>query len=177
MSQITIQNSFASPTLKAMLSVLLLGSNPTFAENSATKLAKSPLQRQANEPANTPFTKISISHGTTSTSNLAVIADPWDELQRLQEGWDGANAAAVSLDAIGHAKRFAKKSAEVGISFSPFADPDGNVGLESEKPTKTALLIVDANDRYSYVLQDGEEVNRGDNVNASKMQEILALLY
>ena len=46
--------------------------------------------------------------------------------------------------------------------------------LEHERPP---ALIVGPDDTYSYVLRHGEQVNRGDNVDASTMREILALLY
>ncbi len=81
----------------------------------------------------------------------------------------------MSRDAIDHAKRFLKSISSIGTSFTPFAHPNGGVGLESEKPGKAAAyLVVSPTDRFTYVLRIGQAVHRSDDVDASKM---LALLY
>ncbi len=83
----------------------------------------------------------------------------------------------MSPDAIDHAKRFLRSLPSGGASFTPFAHPNGSVGLESEKPGSAAYLIVSPADRFTYVLRIGEAVHRGDDVDATKMRGLLALLY
>jgi hypothetical protein len=181
MAQVKVQHSLASPTLNlasaAVITALLAGGPPTFAEQYPKVLAKNPVKWEEPDAAHPTFQQVSVEHGTTSTTKTVVAVDPWDELERLDADWDGNGAAPISISALRNARRFATSEQTFGNSFHPFADPDGSVGLEATKPGKVAYLIVSDSDRFSYVLRQGDTVHRGDNVDALKMREILALLY
>jgi len=176
--QLQLQSGQASPTLRvAMLSFFIAGGTTALEEQYVRPLAKPPVKWNAQEAIHASFQSLGVFHSTISPTTTIAAEDPWDELERLEAGWDGNNAAAVSLDAIKHAKRFTSNAHTIGVSFTPFADPDGSVGLEARKSGKVAYLIVSADDRFTYVLREGDKVHRGDNVDASTIRELLALLY
>ena len=160
----------------AVLSALLAGPGNA-AQHEPPQLHERRVQWQTPRDVGTSFQLVTILHGTAPTTLLRIHTDPWDELLRLQENWDGNQALPISIDALGHAKRFVNQAREDGLSFTPFADPDGHVGLESEKTNSVAYLVVAPDNRFSYVIRTGDTVNRGDNVSERQMREILALLH
>ena len=160
----------------AMLSAALTASAPSLAE---TREMASPAQILWGSPdASSPsFQGLGVLHGTTLPTTKAVPTDPWQELETLPPNWDGEGAPTISQAAIENAKRFLQGLTPAAGTFRPFAYPDGGIGLESQKKGKEAYLVVSESGRFTYVIQIGKTVHRGDDVDAAKMQELLAFLY
>ena len=170
-------HTYNTTTLSAaVLSALLGGTTPALGQELTKQEFLYPLNVDG-PPPETAFAQPQVFPTETPSTSSIVSSDPWAVLQALEQGWDGANAASISPDAIAHAKSFLNDIAYLAIDFAPFADPDGSVGLEAEKPGKNALLVVDENGLLTYVISDGPEVHRGDNVTPRKMRDVLAHLY
>ena len=161
----------------ALISALLGGTTSALGEELTNLTFIRPLKMEVPTLARTVFGQLPLSPTATPNTSPIVPSDPWTVLQTLEQGWDGANAASISPDAIAHAKSFLNYIAHLAIDFTPFADPDGSVGLEAEKPGKNVLLVVDENGLLTYVISDGPEVHRGDNVTPRKMRDVLAHLF
>lgn len=170
--------TLGTTTLGAMVISALIGATTAVPADQIAKdssAGPSKIEISPAAPASTGRLPLSLA-STPSTSPLAAV-DPWSVLQALEAGWDGDNASTISPDAIAHAKSFVKHISYLGIDFSPYPDHDGSVGIEAEKPGKEALLVVDEHGLFSYVIADGSEVHRGDNISARKMRDLLAHLY
>ncbi len=178
MGNINIQALSSSPTAlglsaAALLSAVLTGAMPPYAKT----IPRLDIRWNAPDASELSFQALDVLHGSTVGTTKAAEPDAWQDLEALREDWDASGAQPVSRDAIDHAKRFLKSFSSVGAPFTPFAHPDGSVGLESRKSAAAAYLIVSPTDRFTYVLRIGQTVHRGDDVDASKMRELLALLY
>ena len=161
-----------------IFSTLVSGTTPAWSEELyKDRYLLPPLKVELPPRQSADVGKLSFASNKTPNTSPAVTADPWAILAALEEGWDGANASSISPDAIANAKSFLQFIGYLGIDFTPFSDPDGSVGLEAEKPGKNALLLVDERGLFTYVIADGSEVHRGDNITARKMRDLLAHLY
>lgn len=161
----------------AMLASALAATSPASAEEYAKLIAKHNIRWHAPDASQPSFQSLGVLHGSIVGTTKSVEPDPWQDLEALQQDWDGSGAEAVSRDAMDHAKRFLRSLSYIETSFAPFAHPDGSVGLESQKPGSAAYLLVSPSDRFTYVLRIGDTVHRGDDVDSSTMREVLALLY
>jgi len=161
----------------AVLSAALAATSPTSDAESAKAIVKQDIRWDAPDASQPSFHSLGIFHGSAAATTKSVEPDPWQELEALEADWDGGGAQAVSGDAIDHAKRFVQSIADIAAPFTPFAYPDGSVGLESQKHGSAAYLVVSPLGRFTYVLRIGDTVHRGDDVDSGKMRELLALLY
>lgn len=161
----------------AMLSAALATTSPAAGEEYAKAIAKQDVRWDAPDASEPSFQGVHVFHGTTAATIKSTEPDPWQDLEALGEDWDANGAQPVSSDAIDHAKRFLKSISTTQARFTPFAHPDGSVGLESQKNGGDAYLLVSPTERFTYVLRIGDTVHRGDDVDASKMRDLLALLY
>lgn len=160
-----------------MLSVLVVGGVALSDEAYGRAVAKPPMRWQAPDAKSPFFQDARVSLGTTPSTTRVFGEDPWDGVQRLLDGWDGQGAIAPLADAINHAKRFAARMNARGVTFEPFADPEGGIGLQADKGNDVSYLIVTAGDKFSYVIRKGDKVHRGDNIDSDTMLEIVALLH
>jgi hypothetical protein len=99
------------------------------------------------------------------------------ELESLPVDWDGQGAERVSRDAIRNAQLFLASLEGTADTFEPFADPDGSVGLEGHKGERSAYLVISPAGAISYVIREGDKVNRGADVDVSTMRRLLDVLY
>lgn len=176
--RVEMRPSRAAQTFSAAAALSLLFGNPAHgAQQEDARQTNLYFFCHAPSDSSASFQNIGVIHGTAPTTRVALADDPWDDLHRLKQGWDGGNAAPIAPDAINYAKHFAKEAKALGLAFVPFADPDGNVGLESTENSRAAYLIVSPQGRFSYVIRDGEAINRGDNVDAATMRGLLMLLH
>lgn len=164
--------------LSVALSAALATMSPVAAEqhDRAKAFTKEVVPWNAPNASLPSFQSTAVVHGTTPGTLKSIEPDPWQELEALGDDWDTSGAQAVSREAIDHAKRFLK-SLSIDAPFAPFAYPDGSVGLESQKNGSAAYILVSPTERFTYVLRIRDAVHRGDDVEASKMRELLALLY
>lgn len=170
-------HTYNTTTLSVAVLSALLGTTPALGEELTKQRFLHPLKIEVPPLTGTALGQLPVSPTATPSTSPVVPSDRWAVLQTLEQGWDGANATSISPDAIAHAKSFLNYISYLAIDFTPFADPDGSVGLEAEKPGKNALLVVDENGLLTYVISDGPEVHRGDNVTPRKMRDVLAHLY
>lgn len=161
----------------AMLSAALAATSPASGEEDAKAIAKQHVRWDAPDASEPSFQSVGVFHGTTAATIKSIEPDPWQDLEALGEDWDANGAQPISRDAIDHAKRFLKSISTTEARFIPFAHPDGSVGLESQKNGSAAYLVVSPTERFTYVLRIADTVHRGDDVDPSKMRELLALLY
>lgn len=161
----------------AVFAAALAAAPPVSASEYARVVAEQDNYWNAPEASYPSFQSLDIFHEGTAATTKNVELDPWQELEVLGDGWDGDRAQPVSLDALEHARRFSRSVSDIGTSFTPFAYPDGSVGLESQKAGVAAYLVVSPSNRFTYVLRASDSVHRGDDVDSEKMRELLALLY
>ncbi|MBF8254725.1 MAG: hypothetical protein HW373_1420 [Deltaproteobacteria bacterium] len=99
------------------------------------------------------------------------------ELQSLPANWDGQGAERVSQEAIRNAKLFLASLERTADTFEPFADPDGSIGLEGHKGERSAYVVISPEGAISYVVREGDKVNRGADIDANTMRLLLEVLY
>lgn len=165
--------------LSVAISAAFTAMSPVSGEvrEGAAEIKKQDVRWDAPEASPPSFQSISVLNGSTATTIESIAPDPWQELEALREDWDANGAHSISRDAIDHARCFLESLSSIDTPFTPFAYPDGSVGLESHKNRNAAYILVSSADRFTYVLRIGDAVHRGDDVEASKMRELLALLY
>jgi hypothetical protein len=172
----TSHTSRTTTVSAAVVSAILGGTTPALGEELAKQNSLQPVKLEVPPLPHVAFGGIPVSPTATPSTSPVVPIDPWAVLQTLEAGWDGANAAPISADAIAHAKSFLNYITYLAIDFTPFADPDGSVGMEADKGDKNILLLVDEQGLLTYVISEGAEVHRGDNVTPRKMRNLLAHL-
>ncbi len=105
------------------------------------------------------------------------VLEAIDEIRSLEANWDGQNAEPVSIMAIESAKKFLTQLGSAAVSFEPFADPEGGLGLESHKKEKSIYIIASPDSTYTYVLRDGRAIHRGSKVCLDTMRNVVSTLY
>jgi hypothetical protein len=118
-----------------------------------------------------------LGHAVAESTTHIAEPDEWQELEALEDDWDASGAKRISPVAIAHARRFLASLAVLGHRFSPFADPTGSVGLQARETDKSAYMLVNTDNRFTYVIRVGDRTHRGTKVDAEEMQKLLALLY
>ena len=114
---------------------------------------------------------------TLPTANTETLRDdPWIEIQELPYDWDANGAEPVSPAAITFAKRFLAELPG-DLTFEPFAQTDGSIGLQHRTPNRSAYLVISPENRFTYVIKVAETVHRGDDVESTVMQALLATIY
>jgi hypothetical protein len=177
MTTLTIHSPYASQTLNAaVLSAALAAAMPASTEDQLVRDAKPWESASTGDAAELHFHLALISHHATPATTKIAEPDPWQELELLEKNWDGEDAEPVSLDAIQHAKRFLVDLPDAAI-FTPFANPDGRVGLQGQQSGKSAYLLISAENLFTYVLRVRGQVHRGHSTDAPMMRQILEFLF
>jgi hypothetical protein len=166
----------------ALLSAALIGALPEIADGATKELGHFDARWNAPNASLASSQGVIVSYGTISATSSAfgisaLETDPWQELEQLEQDWDGQGADRISRDAIDHALTFMESLLPAGPAFEPFAHPKGYVGLEARKKSKSAFLLVSPTNRFAYVIRSGDSVHRGDDVDPAAIRELLALLY
>lgn len=166
----------------ALLSAALIGGIPEIADGAPRELGNIDARWNAPNASLASSQGVLVSYGTISATSSAfrispLETDSWQELEQLDQNWDGQGADRISQDAIDHALNFVESLLPTGAAFEPFAHPKGYVGLEARKKGKSAFLLVSPRNRFSYVIRSGGSVHRGDDVDPAAIRELLALLY
>jgi hypothetical protein len=104
----------------------------------------------------------------------ASFDESWAELETLPADWDANGAEPIARQTIQYAKDFALS---IGLSFDPFAHPNGSVGIENQGDDKSAHIVISPKNRFAYVLRVGKAVHRGNDVDADSLRKVIALLY
>ena len=167
----------------ALLSAALISAMPEIADSAPKELGNFDARWNAPNAALASSQGVLVYYGSISATSSAFAlsppldADPWQELEQLEQNWDGQGAERISAHAIDHALNFVESLLPIGPAFEPFAHPKGYVGLEARKQGKSAFLLVSPTNRFSYVIRSGGSVHRGDSVDPAAIRELLALLY
>jgi hypothetical protein len=113
-----------------------------------------------------------LSDPSNYSSIVGTLENHIQEFSRLKSNWDGYGAEPIQSESIRHAVEFLKANADLGLSYEPYPDPDGSVGLEGQKGPNVLYLNFAPSGEIAYLLKIGSAVHRGHGADAHAIRKI-----